>query len=76
MSKPARRRTTTKTRKKKITPEEIRAFIEKMYDARTVEWSLELFDSGAEIDWEYLLGLHLQMCELEHLRERIEELPL
>jgi hypothetical protein len=47
-----------------------------MYDARHVEWSLELFDSGKEIDWEYLLGLHLQMCELEHLRERIEELPL
>ena len=76
MSKPARRRPATFGRKRKITPEQIRFYIEDMYQARQSEWHIELFDSGKEIDWSYLLGLHLQLCELEHLRERMEEIPL
>jgi hypothetical protein len=76
MSKPARRRSATIGRKRKITPEQIRFYIEDMYHARQSEWLVELFEPGDEIDWSYLLGLHLQLCELEHLRERMEEIPL
>jgi hypothetical protein len=58
-------------RKKLVTPEQIRTYIKDMYDARQGEWSSSLLHR--KIDWSYLLGLHLQMMELEHLQSKIEE---
>lgn len=63
-------------RRKRVTPQEIRSYIEEQCDLRQTEWSIELFDKCNDIDWARLLGLHLQLVELEHLRERLEELPL
>ena len=60
-------------RKKLVTPEQIRTYIEDMYAARQGEWSSSL--RLKNIDWAYLLGLHLQMRELEHLQRRFEEQP-
>lgn len=63
-------------RRKRATPEQIRAYIEDQYELRQTEWCVQLFDHCDGIDWAVLLGLHLQMVELEHLRERLEDLPL
>jgi hypothetical protein len=63
-------------RRKKVTPDEIRAYIEEAYQARQTEWCIELIDRCNDVDWAALLGLHLQLVELEHLRERMEDLPL
>jgi hypothetical protein len=62
-------------RKKKPSKKEIRSYIEEAYDVRQTEWGLELFDKCNEIDWNYLLGLHLEMVELEYLLNRTEDLP-
>ena len=75
MKQPSRRRAPARSRKQQeITPEKIRAAIDNVYDSRQVEWSVELFGEEEEIDWSYLLGLHLQMCELEHLQRTLEEI--
>ena len=58
-----------------VEPIDIHGFVAKMAAAREREWSNVLTDEEGP-DWEYLLGLHLQLCELEHLLYRLEDLPL
>jgi len=74
MKQPSRRRAPARSPKSRITPEKIRAALSDIYDSRQVEWSVELFGEEEEIDWSYLLGLHLQMCELEHLQKTLVEI--
>jgi hypothetical protein len=75
MKQPSRRRAPARSRKpSRITPEKIRASLSDIYDSRQVEWSVQLCGEEDEIDWSYLLGLHLQMCELEHLQRTLTEI--
>jgi hypothetical protein len=75
MKQPSRRRAPARSRKQTgITPAKIRAAINDIYDSRQMDWSIELCGEEEEIDWSYLLGLHLQMCELEHLQRTLEEI--
>ena len=74
MKQPSRRRAPARSRKQaEITPEKIRRSFSYAYDARQSAWSVELSEEE-EIDWSYLLALHLQMCELEHLQRTLEEI--
>jgi hypothetical protein len=75
MKQPSRRRAPARSRKpSRITPEKIRASLSYAYDARQSAWSVELCGEEEEIDWSYLLALHLQMCELEHLQRTLTEI--
>lgn len=75
MKQPSRRRAPARSRKQaEITPEKIRRSLSYAYDARQSAWSVELCGEEEEIDWSYLLALHLQMCELEHLQRTLEEI--
>lgn len=56
-------------------PVDIYDFVAKLAGARHNEWSRVLMDEESP-DWEYLLGLHLQLCELDHLLYRLEDIPL
>jgi hypothetical protein len=72
--KQPRRRVPARSRKKsEITPEKIRTYLGYAYDARQSAWSVEL-NEEEEVDWSYLLALHLQMCELEHLQRTLREI--
>lgn len=62
-----------KQRQEEVTPHKIWAYINDLYRCRQLEWDVELRGEGSP-DWERLLGLHLQMRELEHLTAGIEEL--
>jgi hypothetical protein len=75
MKQPSRRRAPARSRKpSRITPEKIRASLSYAYDARQSAWSVQLCGEEEEIDWSYLLALHLQMCELEHLQKTLTEI--
>jgi hypothetical protein len=74
MKQPRRRAPARSSKQRRITPAKIRAAINDVYDSRQMEWSVELYGEDEEIDWSYLLGLHLQMCELEHLQRTLEEM--
>jgi hypothetical protein len=74
MKQSRRRAPARSSKQQRITPAKIRAAINEAYDSRQMEWSIELFGEDEEIDWSYLLGLHLQMCELEHLQRTLEEM--
>jgi hypothetical protein len=74
MKQSRRRAPARSSRQQRITPAKIRAAINEVYDSRQMEWSVEIFGEDEEIDWSYLLGLHLQMCELEHLQRTLEEM--
>jgi hypothetical protein len=54
-----------------VSPEQIRAQLNQNYLARQTEWRLGL--AGNRVNWAELLALHLQMTELEHLTESLEE---
>ncbi len=69
--KPRRRSTGKSSRRRPASPQQIRAQLTDDYLARQIEWSLGL--DAERIDWTYLLGLHLQMTEIEHLTESLEE---
>jgi hypothetical protein len=58
---------------KQVSPEEIRAYIEDSLRLRQAEWHLQLLEDE-QPDWSMLLGLHLQMSELERLEAGVEEL--
>jgi hypothetical protein len=73
MKQPRRRAPARSSKRRRITPAKIRAAIGDIYDSRQMDWSIELCGEEEEIDWSYLLGLHLQMCELEHLQRTLEE---
>lgn len=73
MKQSRRRAPARSSKQQRITPAKIRAAINEVYDSRQMEWSVEIFGEDEEIDWAYLLGLHLQMCELEHLQRTLEE---
>ena len=60
-------------RRKPTTPEQIRAYIEESYQLRQAEWQLQLLEDERP-NWSTLLGLHLQMSELEPLQAGVEEL--
>ena len=68
-----RRRSPRKGSKKQPSGrEQILAAIAREYDDRQWVWSEELdYDLP---DWELLLELHLQLSELEHMVETLEEL--
>ena len=74
MKQPSRRRAPARSPKSRVTPEKIRASLSYAYDVRQSAWSVELRGEEEEIDWSYLLALHLQMCELEHLQRTLEEI--
>jgi hypothetical protein len=74
MKQSRRRAPARSSKQQRITPAKIRAAINEVYDSRQMEWSVEIFGEDEEIDWSYLLGLHLQMCELEHLQRTFEEM--
>jgi hypothetical protein len=74
MKQSRRRAPARSSKQRRITPAKIRAAINDVYDSRQAEWSVELYGEDEEIDWSYLLGLHLQMCELEHLQRTLEEM--
>jgi hypothetical protein len=74
MKQSRRRAPARSSKQQRITPAKIRAAINEVYDSRQMEWSVEIFGEDEEIDWSYLLGLHLQMCELEHLQRTLEEM--
>jgi hypothetical protein len=46
--------------------------MECMADEHQLAWHTELLSSAPH--WVYLLGLHLRMCELEHLEPAAGEL--
>jgi hypothetical protein len=46
------------------TPDQIHHYIQLMSDQHQGEWQCELQSSAPH--WEYLLGLHLRMIELNH----------
>jgi hypothetical protein len=72
MKQPSRRPSPPRSKRKKlVTPAQIRTYIKDMYDARQGEWASSLLYD--DIDWSYLLGLHLQLRELEHLQRRLED---
>jgi hypothetical protein len=73
MKQSRRRAPARSSKQQRITPAKIRAAINEVYDSRQMEWSVEIFGEDEEIDWSYLLGLHLQMCELEHLQRTLKE---
>jgi hypothetical protein len=73
MKQPRRRAPARSSKQQRITPAKVRAAINDVYDSRQMEWSVELYGEDEEIDWSYLLGLHLQMCELEHLQRTLKE---
>ena len=56
-------------------PIDLHDFIGRSVAAREREWANVLIDEEGP-DWEYLLALHLQLCELEHLLYRLKEMPL
>jgi hypothetical protein len=62
-----------KKTRKQVTPDQIRAYIEESYQLRQAEWHLQLLEDERP-DWSSLLGLHLQMTELEQLQASIVEL--
>ncbi len=71
--KPRRRttRSTTTSRRKPFSPAQIRAQLTNDYLARQIQWGLGL--DAERIDWTQLLSLHLQLTELEHLTESLED---
>ncbi len=66
MKRSARRRRRQATRE-----HEIRAALEVAILQRQLNWLAEL--QAADLDWARLLGLHLQLAELEHLDEALKE---
>jgi hypothetical protein len=69
-----RRRSSCKRNPPKLkaaSPDQIRAQLKQDYIARQTEWTLSL--EASRVDWAYLLGLHLQMIEIEHLSQSLEE---
>lgn len=54
------------------TPDQIQAYIQAMNEQHQLEWRAELKSSAPH--WEYLLGLHLRLVELEHLESGSAEL--
>ncbi len=69
--KPRRRTPRNSGRRRPASPEQIRGQLTDDYLARQIEWSLAL--DAERVDWAYLLGLHLQMTEIEHLTESLED---
>jgi hypothetical protein len=65
----------TKARKtrKQATPEQIRSYIEECYQLRQAEWHIQLLEDERP-NWSEMLGLHLQLAELERLQAGVEEL--
>ncbi len=62
----------TKRRPKQATREErIRAALDVSISHRQLTWLVEL--QAADPDWARLLGLHLQLCELENLTGALKE---
>jgi len=61
-----------RTRKNDPSPDQIRHYMECMADEHQLAWHTELLSSAPH--WVYLLGLHLRMCELEHLEPAAGEL--
>jgi hypothetical protein len=66
-----RRRTSRKVLVKQAQPADIRAQLARNYSARQVEWSQQL--DNEKVDWVCLLSLHLQMSEIEHLDDALQE---
>lgn len=54
------------------TPEQLQQFVERMADEHQIAWQSELLGNAPY--WEYLLGLHLRLVELEHMGTAVEEL--
>ena len=75
MKQPRRRTSPSAPKKasKQASPEQIRAYMEEMYQFRQAAWHVELMQSE-QPDWNCLIGLHLHMCELERLAAGLEEL--
>ena len=74
--KPRRPRSQTpqpKNTPRRATPEQLRSYVYEMYALRQAEWQLQLLEDERP-DWSSLLGLHLQLSELERLQTAVEEL--
>jgi len=50
----------------------LRSYMKATSENHNEEWSAELMSQAPY--WEYLLGLHLRMIELDHLEEAVQEL--
>ncbi len=66
MKRSARRRPKPASREEKI-----RAALDVAITHRQLTWLMEL--QAADPDWARLLGLHLQLCELENLTGALQE---
>jgi hypothetical protein len=53
-------------------PEQIRAHIQRLIQDHQQAWSEELYCD--QPDWEFILGLHLHLIELERLEPAAQEL--
>lgn len=53
-------------------PDVMRRYIETMVTDHQQEWQRELMDEAPH--FEYLLGIHLRLVELEHLEGAVQEL--
>jgi hypothetical protein len=72
--KQPRRRSSSQREKQPPTPQEFWAYAREIYDDRQADWQLQLLGVPPP-DWARLLGLHLQMSELERLMAGLKELP-
>jgi hypothetical protein len=61
-----------RTRKNEPTPEQISQYVHCLTDEHQLAWQAELTSTAPH--WVYLIGLHLRMCELEHLESAAGEL--
>ncbi len=60
-----------KRRRREITQGEVRRALERDYDERQAAFAGGL--AAPQPNWTEILSLHLQLRELEYLRERLEE---
>ncbi len=68
-----------RSRKKQLAPptpeptsEQLQQYVERMADDHQEAWHHELLDPAPY--WEYMLGLHLRLVELEHMEAAVQEL--